>query len=87
MRYKIPPCALLCFPPLLRHRHAHSYRAVRAVRTASRPLVHEPAVELLNLANVVFDTGAERGKSEMVRALLLAEAAADGADTRGVYAS
>jgi hypothetical protein len=45
-------------------------------------------VELLNLANVVFDTGAERGKSEMVRALLLAEAAAgDGADTRGVYAS
>jgi hypothetical protein len=58
------------------------------LRDASRIPLHKVLVKLLNLADVLFDTRAERGHTKMIRALLLPEPGpSDGADPSGVYES
>ena len=58
-------------------------RARAALRLG--PLLHELVVELLDLADVVLNTGAEGGDTEVVGAGLLTEArTSDGADTGGI---
>ena len=55
---------------------------------ASRIPLHKVLVKVFNLADVFFHTRAERGHTEMIRALLLPEPRpCDGADPSGVYES
>lgn len=48
--------------------------------------LHKVLVKVFDLADVLFHTRAERGHTEMIRALLLPETRpSDGADPSGVY--